>query len=136
LGIDAKETPSHLPPRTRDAGLALSLDETFAGDVSTALTVAGFTEEFFGDDSPPATHYRLGEEDAGFYAELLTPLIGSEMKRGKRETTASRAGITSQKLRCLDVLTSFMVQKLLIRSTRRPEVRAVPYACQFVSSGG
>jgi hypothetical protein len=74
--------------------------------VHKALTEAGFTEEFFGDDSPPATHYRLGDEDAGFYAEFLTPLVGSEVKRGKRDATVSKAGITAQKLRYLDVLSS------------------------------
>jgi hypothetical protein len=112
----------------------------------TALKEAGFTEEFFGDDSPPATHYRLGDEDAGFYAEFLTPLVGSEAKRGQRDATVSEAGITAQKLRYLDIVlvkpwsvrvgpkrqvpieadvnlfvpnaTSFIVQKLLIHSGR------------------
>jgi hypothetical protein len=111
-----------------------------------ALQEAGFTEEFFGDDSPPASHYRLGDEDAGFYAEFLTPLVGSEIKRGKRDATMSEAGITAQKLRYLDIVlikpwsvrvgpkrqvpieadvnlfvpnaTSFIVQKLLIHSGR------------------
>jgi hypothetical protein len=106
----------------------------------------------FGEDSPPATHYRLVDEDAVFYAEFLTPLVGSEMKRGKHDATASIAGITAQKLRCLDILlikpwtlrvgperqlpiatdvdvfvpnpTSFMVQKLLIHSDRPPAKKA------------
>jgi hypothetical protein len=96
--------PSHLPLRTRDTDLAFSPDAALAGDVRKALTEAGFIEEFFGDDAPPATHYRLGDEDGGFYAEFLTPLVGSEMKRGQRDATTSRAGITAQKLRYLDVL--------------------------------
>lgn len=117
-----------------------------------ALKEAGFTEEFFGDDSPPATHYRLGDEDAGFYAEFLTPLVGSEMKRGKRDATVSEAGITAQKLRYLDILlikpwsvrvgperqvpiaadvelfvpnaTTFIAQKLLIHSGRSADKKA------------
>lgn len=137
---------NHLPLRTRDTDLAFSPDETLSGDVREALMAAGFTEELFGDDSPPATHYRLGEEAAGFYAEFLTPLVGSEMKRGQRDATVLNAGITAQKLRYLDILlikpwsvrvgperevpletetdlfvpnpTSFVVQKLLIQSDR------------------
>lgn len=138
--------PTHLPLRTRDTDFAFSPNEALAGDVRKALTEAGFTEEFFGEDSPPATHYRLRDEDEGFYAEFLTPLVGSEIKRGKRDATTSRAGITAQKLRYLDVLlikpwsvrvgpdrqipieaevalfvphpTSFIVQKLLSHSDR------------------
>jgi Nucleotidyltransferase len=143
--------PDYLPLRTRDTDLAFSPDESLAGDIRTALTDAGFTEELFGDDAP-ATHYRLGEDDAGFYAEFLTPLVGSEMKRGKRDATVRTAGIAAQKLRYLDLLllkpwsvriglerevpiaadeelfvanpTSFIVQKLLIHSDRRPHKKA------------
>ena len=108
---------------------------------------AGFNEELFGDHAPPATHYRLGDDDAGFYAEFLTPLHGSGMKRnGAPDATVSKAGVTAQKMRYLDLLlaspwsvrvgrevgvpvaadadlllpnpTSFIVQKLLIHSDR------------------
>lgn len=144
--------PDHLPLRTRDADLAFSPDEALAGDLRTALTDAGFIEQPFGDDAPPATHYGLGEEDDGFYAEFLTPLFGSEMKRGKRDATVRTAGITAQKLRYLDLLllkpwsvrvgperevpiaadvelfvanpTSFIVQKLLIHSERPAHKKA------------
>ena len=146
------KSPNHLPLHTRDADLAFSPDEALAGDVRKALTEAGFTEEFLGEDSPPATHYRLADENAGFSAEFLTPLVGSEMKRGKRDATMSKAGITAQKLRYLDILlikpssvrvgperqvpieadvdlfvpnpTSFIVQKLLIHSDRPPVKKA------------
>jgi hypothetical protein len=139
------KSPNHPPLRTRDTDFAFSPDAALAGDIHKALKEAGFTEEFFGDDSPPATHYRLGDEDAGFYAEFLTPLVGSEMKK-KRDATVSEAGITAQKLRYLDILlvrpwsvrvgperrvpiaadvdlfvpnaASFIVQKLLIHSGR------------------
>jgi hypothetical protein len=132
--------------------LAFSPDEELSGDVRKALTDAGFTEQQFGDDTPPATHYGLGDEKDGFYAEFLTPLFGSEMKRGKRDATVRTAGITAQKLRYLDLLllkpwsmrvgperdvpiaadvelfvanpTSFIVQKLLIHSDRPPHKRA------------
>ena len=138
---------SHLPVRTRDADLAFSPDTALAGDVRKALLDAGFTEELFGDISPPATHYGLVQEDDAFYAEFVTPLRGSGIKRsGKPDATVSKAGITAQKMRYLEVLlislwsvrigpatgvpvaadidlfvpnpTSFMVHKLLIHSDR------------------
>lgn len=146
------KSPNHLPLRTRDTDLAFSPDAALAGDMRKALTEAGFTEEFLGQESPPATHYRLGDEHAGFYAEFLTPLAGSEMKRWKRDAMLSRAGITAQKLRYLDILlikpwsvrvgperqvpieadvdlfasnpASFIVQKLLIHSGRPADKRA------------
>jgi len=139
--------PAHLPLRTRDADLAFSPDTALAGNLRTALENAGFGEELLGDDRPPATHYRLGEEDAGFYAEFLTPLHGSGVKRsGAPDLTVSRAGVTAQKVRYLDLVlaspwsvrvgpelglplaadigvlvpnpTSFIVQKLLIHADR------------------
>lgn len=144
--------PDHLPLRTRDTDLAFSPDEALAGDLRTALTDAGFTQQLFGDDAPPATHYGLDDEDDGFYAEFLTPLFGSEMKRGKRDATVRKAGITAQKLRYLELLlvkpwsvrvgrkrevpiapdvdlfvpnpTSFIVQKLLIHSVRSRDKKA------------
>jgi hypothetical protein len=117
------------------------------------LRDAGFTEELFGDVTSPATHYHLGEEDAGFYAEFLTPLYGSVVKRGGApDATDSRGGVTAQKLRYLDLLlvspwsvrvgpklgvpvaadvdvqvpnpTSFIVQKVLIHSDRRGSKKA------------
>jgi hypothetical protein len=146
------KSPNHLPLRTRDTDFAFSPDAALPGDMHKALTEAGFTKEFFGEDLPPATHYRLGDEDAGFYAEFLTPLVGSETKRGKRDATVSEAGITAQKLRYLDILlirpwnlrvgpeqqvpikadvdlfvpnpTSFVVQKLLIHSGRPANKKA------------
>ncbi len=132
--------------RTRDADLAFPPGRVLAGDPRKALTDAGFAEEYFGEDSPPATHSRLGDEDEGLYVEFLTPLVGSDIKRGKRDATASEGGITAQKLRYLDALliepwsvrvgpgrqipleaevalfvpnpTSFIVQKLLIHADR------------------
>ena len=145
--------PDYLPLRTRDTDLAFSPDAALAGDVRAALLDAGFTEELFGDDAPPATHYGLAEEDAGFYAEFLTPLLGSGKKRdGRADATVLKAGITAQKMRYLELLlvspwsvrigperkvpieddvdlvvpnpTSFIVQKLLIHTDRTPDKRA------------
>jgi hypothetical protein len=136
--------PAYQPLRTRDADLAFSADAVLEGDLLTALNDGGFSEELFGDDAPPATHYRLGQEDAGFYAEFLTPQYGAEVKRrGRRDSTLARAGITAQRTRYLDLLlvapwrvqfrgmplaaelqvrvpnpTSFIVQRLLIHSDR------------------
>lgn len=121
------------------------------GDIGGALERAGFHPTLLGDDSPPVTHYAL-EGDAGFYAEFLTPLEGGEFtRRGRRDVTVPRAGITAQKLRHLDILVApwyirlashsdvvlvppadvllpipvaFMMQKLLIQRDRRPETRA------------
>ena len=74
--------------------------------IGARLAASGFTEELLGDMRPPAIHYRLVAGSAGFYAEFLTPLIGSENKRGKRDATASIAGVSAQKLRHLELLLS------------------------------
>jgi len=106
-----------------------------------------------GEYTPPVTHYRLGEEDAGFYAEFLTAKKGDGMRRdGKPDMTVSKAGITAQKLRYLDMLleapwsvrigpetkvpikrpvdlvvpnpVSFIIQKLLIHKRRDADKKA------------
>ena len=146
--------PPHYPPiRTRDADFAFSKASALEGDVFAALRRAGFGKELFGDHAPPVTHYSLGKEDAGFYAEFLTPLRGDGLKsNGAPDATVATAGITAQKLRYLEILlispwsvrfahdgdlpvasdveifvpsaTSFIVQKLLIHSDRKPTKRA------------
>jgi hypothetical protein len=143
----------YLPLKTQDADLVFAPDTELAGDVHEALIKADFKEQHFGDDSPPATHYGLSEEEDAFYAEFLTPLHGSGVKRsGKPDATVSNAGITAQKMRYLELLlvspwsvrvgperglpvdahldlfvanpTSFIVQKLLIHSDRPSGKRA------------
>ena len=79
---------------------------------------AGFTEELFGDDAPPATHYRLGEDDGGFYAEFLTPLHGSGLKRGGEVPIAAEVDLF------VPNPTSFIIQKLLIHADRPPRKQA------------
>jgi len=117
-------------------------------DLRARLLAHGFMEEFLGDDRPPATHYHLGDEASGFYAEFLTPLIGSEDDRkGRRKATMAVAGIACQRLRHVELLlhhpwtidfesdgfaariqianpVSFMAQKVLIHRDRGREDRA------------
>jgi Nucleotidyltransferase len=74
-------------------------------DIRSRLLAHGFSEEFFGEDHPPATHYHLVGDASGFYAEFLTPLLGGELDRAKaRKATARIAGIASQRLRFIDLL--------------------------------
>lgn len=141
------------PLRTRDVDLAFSLNAPLEGDIREALKEAGFEEELMGEQTPPVTHYYLGEEDAGFYAEFLTVKQGSGLRRdGKPDLTFSKAGITAQKLRHLELLleapwqvqigsgtqitvegrielavpnpVSFIVQKLLIHKHRDDDKKA------------
>lgn len=113
----------------------------------------GFTETLLGDHRPPVTRYQLGTEDQGFYAEFLTPLYGNGLTRdGQPDQTVRIAGVSSQKLRHLEVLlhrpstillepsdtvridsptvlyianpTAYIVQKLLIREKRDHAQRA------------
>ena len=54
---------------------------------------------------PAVAHYTLSDEDGVFYAEFLTPLIGSGVKRGGApDATMTMAGISAQKIRHLDIL--------------------------------
>ena len=141
------------PLRTRDVDLAFSPSAPLDGDLREALSKAGFKEELSGEYTPPVAHYRLGEDDAGFYAEFLTAKTGSALRRdGQPDMTVSKAGITAQKLRHLDLLleapwsvrigpetkvpverpvdllvpnpVSFIVQKLLIHKRRDAEKKA------------
>jgi hypothetical protein len=141
------------PLRTRDADIAFLPDAPLHGGLLAALEQAGFTAEHFGDAVPPATHYHLGKEAGGFYAEFLTPLHGSGVRRdGRTDATLSKAGVAAQKLRHLDILlispwtvrvgrhveipietpadvpvpnpVGFIVQRLLIHGARTPQKRA------------
>jgi len=145
--------PPYAPLRTRDMDLAFSPSAPLRGDISAALQAAGFVEELAGEHTPPVTHYRIGEEDQGFYAEFLVPQTGSGVRRsGRRDATLARAGVTAQKLRHLDILlihpwavrlqasagipvsrptdlsianpVSFIAQKLLIHGRREPGKKA------------
>jgi hypothetical protein len=72
--------------------------------VRERLLGACFTEEFEGEDRPPATHYHY-EKGGSFYAEFLAPLVGSEYDRhGKRKATMEVGGVSSQLLRYIEIL--------------------------------
>jgi len=97
---------------------------------------------------PPATHYYLGGETSGFYAEFLTPLVGSEYDRKhKRKTTLEVGGASTQQLRHIELLltgpwpihlehaglaariqianpVTFLAQKILIHRKRERQDRA------------
>lgn len=136
---------SYPPLSTLDADVAVP-HAIAAGeqDIRSRLLAHGFKEEFLGGDYPPATHYRLGGEDSEFYAEFLTPLVGSLYDRKhRRKATTDVAGVSSQQLRYIELLlsqpwsvdleygkvrvanpVSFLAQKLLIHRTRKREDRA------------
>lgn len=145
--------PEHQPLFTRDTDLALGNKSPIEGDIKAALLGHGFKEQLSGEHNPAVAHYALGDEDAGFYAEFLTPLVGSGIRRsGAIDATMSIAGITAQKIRHLDILLvdpwlitvdpehgipipaatdiyvanplCFMVQKFLIQRDRPPAKRA------------
>lgn len=144
--------PTYVPLRTRDVDVGLSLQAPLEGNIREALEHAGFSRVFRGDNAPPVTHYHLGDDDGGFYAEFLVPLYGAEWKGGKPDVTAAKAGINAQKLRHLDLLlhapwsvrvgpdvgvplgraadvllpnpVSFIVQKLLIHDKRPANKRS------------
>jgi hypothetical protein len=141
----------YAPLTTLDADVAIPAElPTTTEDIRQRLLAQGFTEEFLGDDQPPATHYRLGDQASGFYAEFLTPLHGGDYDRkNRRKATTRIAGVTSQRLRHVDVLladpwaidfdlieveeqrktvqianpVSFLAQKILIHSRRSREKR-------------
>lgn len=147
------QQPDYQPVFTRDTDLAFANREPFEGDIKQSLLAHGFQEQLSGDHRPPVASYALGEEAAGFYAEFLTPLVGSGIKRsGEADATLGAAGITAQKIRHLDVLLvdpwvikvgpqvgvplqkpmdvlvvnplCFMVQKFLIQKDRKANKRA------------
>lgn len=98
--------PAYAPLRTRDADVAFSSDAPLEGDIRAALETADFRQELSGEHTPPVTHYRLGGDDQGFYAEFLAPLTGSRLNRSGTPQTAviAKAGVTAQKLRYIDLL--------------------------------
>jgi len=142
------------PVFTYDADVVVTTDHSNReADLKSALANKGFTEQFSGEARPPVTHYQLGTETNGFYAEFLTPLIGGTHRRdGTPDVTAKVRGVNAQKLRYLDLLLiepwtieigphngfalqspatvrvpnppSFIAQKMLVLHLRKPEKRA------------
>jgi hypothetical protein len=152
--LDARASPpEHQAVFTKDTDLAFASATPIEGDIKAALEESGFKEELSGELKPPVAHYTLGEESEGFYAEFLTPLAGSGLKRsGQPDATLAKAGIMAQKIRHLDILLvdpwivrlspeqgiplgaplniqvahplAFMVQKFLIQKARSRNKRA------------
>ncbi len=100
------QTLDYQPITTLDADIALPEAIPAGKDaIRERLLAGGFTEEFLGDHRPPATHYRLGDETSGFYAEFLSPLVGSRYDRmDNPKATARIGGITAQRLRYIGLL--------------------------------
>lgn len=145
------EVPAYQPLVTRDADVAFAEGERLEGSIKAQLLEHGFTEHLTGQHRPPVSKYTMGEEGAGFYAEFLTPLTGSGLRRtGEQFVTVQAAGVTAQRLRHLELLlnqawtvtldeswganaplqvtipnpVSFVVQKLLIHSDRPRDKQA------------
>lgn len=139
------------PLITLDADVAFAERDRLEGSIKARLLEAGFKEHLTGNHRPPVSQYTLGDESTGFYAEFLTPLIGRPVTReGAPVATLSKAGITAQRLRYLELLlhapwevtisndwgisstvdlripnpVSFIIQKLLIHEDRPREKRA------------
>lgn len=99
----------YVPLMTLDTDVVLPTQLTASGvDLRQRLLAHGFSEQRFGDDNPPATHYQLLEARTHFFAEFLTPLKGSEYGRGgNRKATKRISGVVSQQLRYLEMLLEF-----------------------------
>jgi hypothetical protein len=94
------------PLMTLDADVAIPDGLKVKGqDIHERLIANEFQPELLGHHKPPATHYKLGDQSGGFYAEFLTPLIGGAYARGGKKSATTRiAGVTSQRLRHVDLL--------------------------------
>jgi hypothetical protein len=144
----------YAPLATFDTDIAVPAQLPVTGqDIHERLIARGFQEEKLGAARPPAAHYHLVSGETGFYAEFLTPLEGSVYKRGgEQDATVRIAGVSSQKLRHIDLLlnapwtveiglatgyptaetrriqlpnpASYLVQKVLIHQKRDPADRA------------
>jgi len=99
-------SPGFTTLMTQDADIAAPLNMRSRGErISQRLKEAGFIEEFKGDDTPPISEYRLGQEESGLYVEFLAPQLGSGRRRdGSPDDTVEIAGVSAQKLRHIDIL--------------------------------
>ena len=102
----AAKTLDYAPLTTLDADVALPIDLKVEGqDIYQRLQANGFQAQFLGEHKPPSTHYHLTAERGEFYAEFLTPLVGSAHERGgKSKETTQLGGVVSQNLRHLELL--------------------------------
>jgi len=100
------EALAYLPLMTTDVDVAVGAPSALGeANMRERLLAAEFTEEKSGDDQPPITYYQIGSAEQPFYVEFLSPLLGSENKRdGTADTTERIAGVSTQKLRHLELL--------------------------------
>lgn len=73
--------------------------------VHQSLSEIGLEEEFTENCRPPLVKYFPKDRKPSMYVEFLTPLRGSEIKRGRPDTTQNiQSDLSAQKLRFLDLL--------------------------------
>jgi hypothetical protein len=125
--------------------------------VHEALSEIGLIEEFTGSCTPPLVKYFPKDKAPPMYVEFLTPLRGSEDKRGISDVTQKiQPDLSAQKLRFLDLLlknpwtistssvrglerspdlavkiphpSMFIMQKILISGKRTDKSRAKDFA--------
>jgi hypothetical protein len=73
--------------------------------VHQSLSEIELIEEFTGTYTPPLVKYFQKDKTLSMYVEFLTPLHGSENKRGRADVTQNiQPGLSAQKLRFLDLL--------------------------------
>ncbi|HUP60075.1 MAG TPA: GSU2403 family nucleotidyltransferase fold protein [Thermoanaerobaculia bacterium] len=135
---DDAHVPPHPPLFTTDADIAIPTTSALPSDLRERLVASGFVEEFEGDDTPPVTHYRLGEERSGFYAEFLIPKVGGGGRLDKRsQHTAEIGGVVVQKLRYLEILLiepwRIKLHPGVIRGLVKPIVVRVPNAVSYIA---
>ena len=93
--------------------LTYDIDLASAGKISVrggksvhqSLSEIGLEEEFTGNCTPPLVKYFPKDRKPSMYVEFLTPLHGSETKRGVPDVTQNiQPDLSAQKLRFLDLL--------------------------------
>jgi len=73
--------------------------------VHQSLSEIGLKEEFTGNCTPPLVRYFPKDKKPSLYVEFLTPLYGSEVKRGVSDITENiQPDLSAEKLRFLDLL--------------------------------
>jgi len=125
--------------------------------VHKLLLEIGLEEEYTGNCTPPMVKYFPKDKTPSMYVEFLTPLHGSESKRGASDVTQKiQPDLSAQKLRFLDLLlknpwtintssvlglekhpnlvvkiphpSMFIMQKILISGRRTDKSRAKDFA--------
>jgi hypothetical protein len=92
---------------TYDIDLASAENISVRGgkSVHQSLSEIGLEEEFTGNCNPPLVKYFPKDRKPSLYVEFLTPLRGSETKRGVPDITQNiQPDLSAQKLRFLDLL--------------------------------